>query len=84
MHRAHQHRIGGLARRPAQWWGIVGVVVALLGGTFALVPALPNGIGPAPSSAGGLITLLGITAMCALCEIFVLHVQVKREARRWP
>ena len=81
MHRAHQHRVGVLARRPAQWWGIVGVVVALLGGTFALVPALPHGTGPAPSSATGLITLLGITAMCALCEIFVLHVQVKREAQ---
>ena len=81
MHRAHEHRIGVLARRPAHWWGIVGVVVALLGGTFALVPALTHGVGPAPSSAAGLITLLGITAMCALCEIFVLHVQVKREAQ---
>ena len=51
MHQAYQRRTTTSARRPAQWWGIVGVVAALCALTLALVPTLPVLTGAVPVTA---------------------------------
>ncbi len=85
MHQAYRRRPAASARRPAQWWGIVGVVAALSALTLALLPTLPDLAGAAPVTHHVGLRLVGgallIAAMYALAEIFVLHIQVKREAQ---
>ena len=85
MHQAYRRRTTVSARRPAQWWGIVGVVAALATLSLGLVPTLPVLTGDLPVTAhDGVRLVVGmvlISAMYALAEIFVLHIQVKREAQ---
>ncbi len=65
--------------RPPQWWAVAGVVAALvaLSGTLAVLA----GVVPVPVTREEVLGYLVLTALGVVAEVFVLHVQVKREAQ---
>ena len=65
--------------RPPQWWAVAGVVAALvaLSGTLAVLA----GVVPVPVTKEEVVGYLVLTALGVVAEVFVLHVQVKREAQ---
>ena len=65
--------------RPRQWWAVATVVLGLLVSSVSV--GLAIGLGPIPQTPGAVASLLWITAMAAVVETFVLHIQVKREAQ---
>ena len=69
----------GTPRRPPRWWGVVGVIGLLIGVSGILATRLPPD--DVASSPADLALALTFAAMFAVAEIFVLHVQVKREAQ---
>jgi len=73
------HRSRPAPSRPPQWWAVVGVVTLLVAASLALLPAVPDRPGLGLLHSVTLVVVL--TAMFALAEVFVLHVQVKREAQ---
>ncbi len=67
------------ARRPRQWWAVAGVVAILLSGSVLL--ALSGGLRLGPASPAWWLSVAWIVAMTLVVEVFVLHVQVNREAQ---
>ncbi|HEX6935947.1 MAG TPA: bifunctional diguanylate cyclase/phosphodiesterase [Actinomycetes bacterium] len=67
------------ARRPPQWWGVAAVVACLLAVTAVL--AVLTGLRPGAVSPAALASYAWLTVTFAVAEIFVLHIQVKREAQ---
>ena len=72
-------RRGGTPGRPPRWWGVVGVITLLLAVSGVLAARLPRD--DVPDSPSDLVLALAFAVMFAVAEIFVLHVQVKREAQ---
>jgi len=68
-----------LAARPSQWWAVAGVVAVLV--TVSASLAALGGVVPVPVTGEELAAYLALTAMAVVAEVFVLHVQVKREAQ---
>jgi diguanylate cyclase (GGDEF)-like protein len=79
MHAARKRRPDFLGR-PVEWWAVFGVIVGLLTCALLLVPLVPEW-GHGDLSRRGLVLLLVFAAMYAFAELFVLHIQVKREAQ---
>ena len=73
-------RTPGVPRRPASWWAVVGVIGVLVCLSAALALLLPD----TDHTTGGwhsAATFVLLTVMFGLAEVYVLHVQVKREAQ---
>jgi diguanylate cyclase (GGDEF)-like protein len=68
-----------LAARPSQWWAVASVVAVLVAASASL--AAMGGVVPVPVTGEDLAAYLVLTAMAVVAEVFVLHVQVKREAQ---
>ena len=73
-------RTPGVPRRPASWWAVVGVIGALISLSAALARLLPD-TDPTTSGWHSAATFVLLTVMFGLAEVYVLHVQVKREAQ---
>lgn len=80
MHAAPR-RSADFLGRPASWWAVFGVVLGLLTIGVLLVPVVPSWGRVDLLSGHGALIFLGFAAMYAFAEIFVLHIQVKREAQ---
>src|SRR6187397_3086245 len=73
-------RTPGVPRRPASWWAVVGVIGALISLSAALARLLPQD-GPTTGGWHSAATFVLLSVMFGLAEVYVLHVQVKREAQ---